>query len=403
MNDTATTATQNNVDTLLEDIRQGWDQLRILPTEVQTLKSQMLEARRLAAASIRSHIRPAGGLSHDAAAALAGHFILHCERCGRMEALAATSEDRDKLLSLARSSLGISARAAITTGEVLLPSNLIGSEIRELISEFGVARKKMTHYPIGRGTARPPRMGTRPAFASISMSGAFPEKVPSITFASLESHKVGGLVRVPREIDEQSAVAMGQFLGRYGAIEFARAEDTWAFLADGQPGYDGVRGVVQISDDTLKTISLATGKTKPSDATITDLRALRANVNKAALSGSVGAYYFDTTWEAFLVGLNTTVNPNIYIRTANGTLLDGYPIVWTDVLQPYGTTAAAAKPIAVFGALSYWWFGEHGTPRMDTSEHVYYANDQLAVRFIEEIDFDYVASDAAAALKTAAS
>ena len=40
---------------------------------------------------------------------------------------------------------------------------------------------------------------------------------------------------------------------------------------------------------------------------------------------------------------------------------------------------------------------------MDTSEHVYYANDQLAVRFIEEIDLDYVASDAAAALKTAAS
>jgi len=40
---------------------------------------------------------------------------------------------------------------------------------------------------------------------------------------------------------------------------------------------------------------------------------------------------------------------------------------------------------------------------MDTSEHVYFANDQLAVRFIEEIDFDYAATDATAALITAVS
>ncbi|HEY5912852.1 MAG TPA: hypothetical protein VJA21_19850 [Verrucomicrobiae bacterium] len=40
---------------------------------------------------------------------------------------------------------------------------------------------------------------------------------------------------------------------------------------------------------------------------------------------------------------------------------------------------------------------------MDTSEHVWFANDQLAIRFIKEIDFDYCALDATAALITAAS
>jgi hypothetical protein len=38
---------------------------------------------------------------------------------------------------------------------------------------------------------------------------------------------------------------------------------------------------------------------------------------------------------------------------------------------------------------------------MDTSDQVWFANDQLAVRFIEEIDFDYSAPDATAALLTA--
>jgi hypothetical protein len=53
--------------------------------------------------------------------------------------------------------------------------------------------------------------------------------------------------------------------------------------------------------------------------------------------------------------------------------------------------------------LSFWWFGEHGHPRIDTSQHVFFQNDQLATRFIEEIDFDYCASDATAALLTAGS
>jgi hypothetical protein len=47
--------------------------------------------------------------------------------------------------------------------------------------------------------------------------------------------------------------------------------------------------------------------------------------------------------------------------------------------------------------------GEHGHPRMDTSKHVYFANDQLAVRFIEELDFDYATQDATAALLNSAS
>jgi len=73
------------------------------------------------------------------------------------------------------------------------------------------------------------------------------------------------------------------------------------------------------------------------------------------------------------------------------------------VLQSYTTSVSADAAIAVFGAMSFWWMGEHGSPRIDTSEHIYFANDQLAVRFIEEIDFDYAAVDATAALLTAAS
>ena len=262
----------------------------------------------------------------------------------------------------------------------------------------------MAHYPIAMGTARPARMGTRPAFGSIAMSAAFTEKSPAFGFASLESHKLGGIVRLPRELDEQSIVSIGQFLARYGAVEFARAEDTWGFHADGSGTYESVKGIISTAREGGATVTLAGGKTKPSDATLDDFRALRRSVNKAALNGRISAYYLDSTWETRLAGFRTDAEPNVYLRLPDGSaILDGYPVVWTDVLQPYDTDAAADKAIAVFGALSFWWMGEHGAPRIDTSDQVFFVNDQVAVRFIEEIDFDHAASGATAALLTAAS
>jgi len=399
------------IESLLTEIKAGWSGVSTLPAEVKALREgadklagEFKDVRRQLAS--RQGARAAhrrGVVSDDCARHLAGTFILHCERSDKLDALCPVPGQRDVLVAFARDTLNLSTRTALSTGDIPLPVHYSG-EIRELISDFGVVRRCMSPYPIGMGTARPARMGVRPAFGSIAMSATFPEKSPTVSFASLESHKIGGIVRLPREIDEQSIVTMGQFLARYGAIEFARAEDYWGFLADGSSTYESVKGVVQIARDNSRTLALASTKTKPSDATLTDFRNLRTKVNKAALNGRMSAYYLDSTWEVALPGFRTTAEPLVYQRLPDGTaVLDGYPIVWTDVLTAYGTSATADQPLAVFGAMSFWWMGEHGTPRIDTSEHVWFANDQLAVRFIEEIDFDYCAADATAALLTAAS
>lgn len=397
------------IQSLLTEIKGGWAGVSALPAEVKALRegtdkvaTDLKDVRRQLA-SRQAFVAPrrAGQVSDSCARHIASSFIIHCERSDKLDALCSAAAQRDALLTFARDTLALTTRDALTVNQIPLPSQY-GGEIRELISEFGVVRRCMSPYPIGMGTARPARMGARPAFGSIAMSAAFPEKLPTINFASLESHKIGGIVRLPREIDEQSIVAMGQFLARYGAIEFARAEDTWGFLADGTPDFETVRGVVQIARDNDCTHILADGKTKPSDATLEDFRGLRIMVNKAALNGRLSAYYLDSTWETRLPAFRTQAEPNVYQRLPDGSaILDGYPVVWTDVLTPYGTAAAADSPLAVFGAMSFWWMGEHGTPRIDTSEHVWFANDQLAVRFIEEIDFDYAAPDATAALLTA--
>ncbi|HWI59246.1 MAG TPA: phage major capsid protein [Bacillota bacterium] len=410
-NPSALRTPEAELSSLLTEIQGGWSEVKALPATVKTLQDQTTQLQehlttlRRSVVGVSGPLAPArtpGVVSMECARHLAAQFVAHCHKSDKLAGLCSVPAQRDLLLDFARSTLGLSTRAALSTSDVPLPSQY-GSELRELISDFGVVRRRMSPYPIGMGTARPARMGARTTFGSIAMSGAIAEKNLSLEFASLESHKVGGIVRLPREIDEQSLVPMGQFLARYGAVEFARAEDTWGFLADGGGTYEGVKGIVKTARDSGFTLSLAAGKTKPSDATLDDLRGLRRLVDKAALNGRLSAYYLDSTWETRLPGFRTAGEPSVYQRLSDGrATLDGYPVIWTDVLEPYGTDASADNPIAVFGALSFWWMGEHGAPRIDTSEHVWFANDQLAVRFIEEIDFDYAAANATAALLTAA-
>jgi HK97 family phage major capsid protein len=340
-------------------------------------------------------------VSDDCARHFGANFIHQCAKSGKLDLVSQSTAVRDALLSSSRDILGLQSRTALTTTDIPLPTEYAG-EFRALIAQFGVVRKAMFPYPIGMGTAKPPRMGARPQFASIAMSAPVTEGSPTLTFASLESHKVGGLVRVPREIEEQSIVPLGQFLARYGAVEFARIEDTWGFLADGGNTYEQVKGVAQICADNNKVNQLPPTKNSPSDAAIGDFRAMRLLVATPVLNS--GKYYMNATWEQRLRQFETQADPMIYEQNGpNGRpTLDGYDVIWTEVLPAFTTGPAASTVIAIFGDLSFWWMGEHLSPRMDTSDQVFFVNDQLAVRFLEEIDFDYMDVAAAAALKTAA-
>jgi HK97 family phage major capsid protein len=111
-----------------------------------------------------------------------------------------------------------------------------------------------------------------------------------------------------------------------------------------------------------------------------------------------------TTMEALLVSFNTIGQPLIY-RPQNGdqpATLDGFPIHWIGVSQPYSTKAAPGTFLAFFGDLSYWYLGERGVPRLEVSREVFFATDELAMRALERIDVEAMAIDAMTALQTAA-
>src|ERR1043166_2832150 len=255
--------------------------LKKTEAENERLQAEFNQIRRLHVARAAHGITtPARGMVSDECARHFGAmFIQHCARSGRLQLVSHSTAARDALLNTSREILGLQLRNALTTADIPLPTEYSG-EFRALIAQFGVVRKAMFPYPIGMGTSKPPRMGARPQFGSIAMSAAIPEGSPTITFASLEPHKIGGLVRVPREIEEQSIVPLGQFLARYGAVEFARAEDNWGFLADGSATYEQVQGIVTVCTNAnpTKTVVLGPTKNSPNDALLADFRAMRSLV-----------------------------------------------------------------------------------------------------------------------------
>jgi len=125
--------------------------------------------------------------------------------------------------------------------------------------------------------------------------------------------------------------------------------------------------------------------------------------NMAANGKTSAAYYMSPTMEALLWTFNTIGMPYIYRPEMGGqpATLDGFPIRWIGVSQPYSTAATPGAFMSFFGDLSYWYLGERGAPRLEVSREVFFATDELAMRALERIDVEAMAPDAMTTLQTA--
>ena len=337
------------------------------------------------------------------ALALAGMYLACAKRQDKWDAKKFGAEDA--ILERAAEWVGVS-KAALTGADVPLPT-LYVPQVIELIYKYGQFRQYATVFPLGAGTLNLPQLKPgEDAFGIIGLSAAVPERKVSAQNVTFTAQKIGGIIRVPSEIEEDTFIPLGQFLARYISRRFANFEDSIGFLGDNSATYNryGVGPYVASIANTPQLQQLAAGKTKPTDASINDFRALRALVNPAVLQMGSAAYYLNPTLESLLVTFNTLNQPLIY-RPAQGAqpaTLDGFPIRWVGVMQPYSTKAAPGTFLAVFGDLSYWYLGERGTPRVETSREVYFATDEIGMRALERIDVQPMAPDAMSALQTAA-
>jgi HK97 family phage major capsid protein len=273
----------------------------------------------------------------------------------------------------------------------------------ELVSQFGAARQFGTVFPLGSGSVKLPRIKTDPVFGLIAASGTVTEKSPQTEWVTFSPEKFGGLVRLPSEIDEDSIVAIGQFVARYSARQIAKVEDHNFFVSTGAgSGANGsVKGIAVSVIDNSKVVQQASTKTKTSDVTLANLRAIRAVVDAAAIA--MGSYYLHPSMEQALSGLNTSGDKPYLANGSRGATLDGFPIRWVDVLPVYSTSAQASTVYALFGDLSFQYLGVRGGVRFDTSKEAGFTTDEILIRALERFTIGLMATGAVSGLQTAAS
>ena len=357
----------------------------------------------LAIRSAMRSVRP-GEVTEDCARYLGALFI----RSGiNQEKINGKSGER--LRDMADEILG---KTAVASSDIPLPVDYSG-QVVELVSLYGAARRFGTVFPLTSGTVKLPKLTTSPAFTLIASSGSVGEKVPQTAWVTFTPEKFGGVVRLPSEIDEDSIIPIGQFVARYAAREMAKAEDTQFFISSGAgSGANGsVEGLTYSTITNSKVVQMASTKTKYSDATLANLRALRAVPDAAALGMS--AYYFHPSFEQLLSTFNSSgdrpYNPNAQIAgnganpITTGPTLDGFPIRWVDILPAYSTSNNASKVFALFGDVSYQYLGVRGGLRFDTSREVYFATDEIGIRALQRMTIGLMATGAVAGLETAAS
>lgn len=367
---------------------------------VAEVQKELLDFRKqsLQLSTLTQRAARPGFLSDGAAKFLGGVYLLAAknqDKTANLRVEVAGKSREEAIEAKIRECLGLEAKASLTTSDIPIPTQWQG-EVVELVSQFGAARKYGTVFPLGAGVVKLPKLGTDTAFGLISASAPVTAKSPTVVFVTFTPEKYGGLVTLPSEIDDDSIVAMGQFLGRYCARQMAKAEDTLFFVGDGTTNGDPEGLILSCATDS-KTVVMAATKNKRSDTTLANLRALRAVVDAAALGTS--AYYMHSSFEQHLSGLNTAGDKPYLANGINGASLDGFPIRFVDVMPVYSVGDTSGLGFILFGDASYQYLGVRKGMEIATSKEAGFTTDEILVRALERFTIGKMATGAMAVLQ----
>lgn len=380
------------------DLAASNDAIKKLHDGNSLLKRQLDDMRRARLQAGDGPNTKRGRFVSDACARyLAAIAIVGAEKHGKLGHVS----DRATVVGRALDALGMEQRTALTTSDIPLPATY-AAEVVELVWIYGQARQYGTVYPLGSGSVNLPQLTTSPAFGFIDASGTVTEKSPQFANKTFAAHKAGGIIRIPAELEADSIVPLGNFLGGYIAREMAKIEDLTYFAADGSSTYKLQKGMTKAALDASNNLTLATGLMSPNDITIAHMRNLRAKVAASALPGA--AYYMNATMEAKLISFNSTANGKVYMpMTSRGPTLDGYPVRWVDVLPVFDESDHADQLQLCFGDARYHYLGVRGDIQIETSADVYFATDEIAIRALERFHVELMANEAVSVLRLAAS
>lgn len=238
-----------------------------------------------------------------------------------------------------------------TSGGFLVPAEL-SNAILDIRDTYGAFRRRARIVPMARDTTTVARhVGGTSAFF-IGENTAATESPANPDAITLTAKKIGTLIRISNELEEDAVVDMVDFVANEIAFAFAAQEDDCAFNGDGTSTYGRMRGIGTIVLDGFHNKAKVAAASAHKTFLTLDSTDLATLVSSVQASSIPNAAWF----------CSQTCFSQTFIRLAGGTgflpmaMLDGvltpfylgFPVVLTQKL-PLGTGDLSGKVMLAFG------------------------------------------------------
>ena len=255
-----------------------------------------------------------------------------------------------------------------TEGGYFVPEQFINQVVHDPGVPGSQLRPLCTVIRVSSKDGYVPTMGSA-TWGAIAEEAAFSDQTPTVGQVAFSVEKSGGLVKVTRELLEDSAVNLPSLLTQIFQESAGRFEDVGIISGNNTTQYAGI-----MSDGDVAFYTMANATSVVAADLVGGFYKLdaqfRANgtwVMKSAIASLIN--------QIQLTGNGVTGVPNI--TAAPSAFILGRPNVTTDVVSGLGATITSTEKIAIFGDMrSYYIFDRVGfTIRRNDS--LYMGNDQI--------------------------
>jgi len=278
-----------------------------------------------------------------------------------------------------------------STGAVLVPTEFIPNLIM-LIEKYGVFRRNALEYPMGSDSAIAPKLASGLTVycpgAGVSPTLSDPTSGP----VGMTAKKWMTLTALDSELDEDSAIAIGEIIGFLIGYAFAKREDEVGFLGDGTStyfGHTGIAGALRNVDATIaniKSLVVAAGNNY-SEITLANFDSLIGTLPEYAEDDAkwfCSKYFYFTV----MVRLALAVGGVSAAEVQSGRMVReksflSYPV---EVTQAMPKAEANSQICAILGNLKMGaYLGDRRKLTIDRSTEAYFTTDQIGFRGTERV------------------
>ena len=213
-----------------------------------------------------------------------------------------------------------------------------------------------------------PTMGSA-SWAAIAEEAAFSDQTPTVGQVAFSIEKSGGLVKVTRELLDDSAINLPALLTQIFQESAGRFEDVGIISGNNTTQYAGI-----MSDSDVAFYTMANATSVVAADLVGTYYALnaqfRANgtwVMKSAIASLIN--------QINLTGNGVTGVPNI--TAAPSDFIMGRPNVTTDVVSGLGATITSTEKIAIFGDFKNYYIFDRVGFTIRRNDSLYMGNDQV--------------------------